>query len=187
MIFVCTDYNEIFFSKLKSAGLNYNLTSFFSDSKCAGVSNKHCLLTFFIFFVPGEETRVIDSLTIRCDFCQEPESYNSDQYILSSHSVECPYKKTFCTKKENNPGNKLVECDDPYDKNDPNSKYKMDRLCRCYYEGNYIPLYYEFDRQDWTCAPPEAIICWKSDCPNTDDGRKQNRGLGKAKKINTCV
>ena len=36
MIFVCTDYNEIFFSKLKSAGLNYNLTSFFSDSKCAG-------------------------------------------------------------------------------------------------------------------------------------------------------
>ena len=48
MIFVCTDYTEIFFSKLKSAGLNYNLTSFFSDSYCAGVSYKHCLLTFFI-------------------------------------------------------------------------------------------------------------------------------------------
>ena len=35
MIFVCTDYTEIF-SKLKSAGLNYNLTSFFSDSYCEG-------------------------------------------------------------------------------------------------------------------------------------------------------
>ena len=34
MIFVCTDYTGIF-SKFKSAGLNYNLTSFFSDSYCA--------------------------------------------------------------------------------------------------------------------------------------------------------
>ena len=47
IIFVCTYYTEIF-SKLRSAGLNYNLTSFFTDSYCAGVSNKHCLLTFFI-------------------------------------------------------------------------------------------------------------------------------------------
>ena len=46
IIFVCTDSTEIFFSKLKSAGLNYNLPSFFTDSYCAGVSN--CLLTFFI-------------------------------------------------------------------------------------------------------------------------------------------
>ena len=48
IIFVCTDSTEIFFSKLRSAGLNYNLQSFFTDSYCAGVSNKHCLLTFFI-------------------------------------------------------------------------------------------------------------------------------------------
>ena len=48
IIFVCTDSTEIFFSKLRSAGLNYNLPSFFTDSYCAGVSNKHCLLTFFI-------------------------------------------------------------------------------------------------------------------------------------------
>ena len=47
-IFVCTDSTEVFFSKLRSAGLNYNLPSFFTDSYCAGVSNKHCLLTFFI-------------------------------------------------------------------------------------------------------------------------------------------
>ena len=48
IIFVCTDSAEIFFSKLRSAGLNYNLPSFFTVSYCAGVSNKHCLLTFFI-------------------------------------------------------------------------------------------------------------------------------------------
>ena len=48
IIFVCTDFTETFFSKLRSAGLNYYLPSFFTDSYCAGVSNKHCLLTFFI-------------------------------------------------------------------------------------------------------------------------------------------
>ena len=36
IIFVCTDSTEIFFSKLSSAGLNYNLSSFFTDSYCAG-------------------------------------------------------------------------------------------------------------------------------------------------------
>ena len=49
IIFVCTDSTEIFFSKLRSAGLNYNLLSFFTVSYCEGVSNKHCLLTFFHF------------------------------------------------------------------------------------------------------------------------------------------
>ena len=34
--FVCTDSTEIFFSKLRSAGLNYNLPSFFTGSYCAG-------------------------------------------------------------------------------------------------------------------------------------------------------
>ena len=36
IIFVCTDSTEIFFSKLRSAGLNYNLPSFFTVSYCAG-------------------------------------------------------------------------------------------------------------------------------------------------------
>ena len=40
-------YWKIFFSKLRSAGLNYKMPSFFTDSYCAGVSNKHCLLTVF--------------------------------------------------------------------------------------------------------------------------------------------
>ena len=35
IIFVCTNSTEIF-SKLRSAGLNYNLPSFFTDSFCAG-------------------------------------------------------------------------------------------------------------------------------------------------------
>ena len=35
IIFVCTDSTEIF-SKLRSAGLNYNLPSFSTDSYCAG-------------------------------------------------------------------------------------------------------------------------------------------------------
>ena len=52
IIFVCTDSTEIFLSKLRSSCLNYNLPSFFTDSYCAGgVSNKHCLLTFFIYSV----------------------------------------------------------------------------------------------------------------------------------------
>ena len=33
---VCTDSTEIFFSKLRSAGLIYNLPSLFTDSYCAG-------------------------------------------------------------------------------------------------------------------------------------------------------
>ena len=45
IIFVCTDTTEIFFSKLRSAGLSYKLPSFFS--LILTVRNKHCLLTFF--------------------------------------------------------------------------------------------------------------------------------------------
>ena len=37
IIFVCTDSTEIFFSKLRFAGSNYNLPCFFTDSYCGGV------------------------------------------------------------------------------------------------------------------------------------------------------
>ena len=45
---IFTDSTEILFSTLRCAGLNYHLPklSFFTDLYCAGVSNKHCLLTF---------------------------------------------------------------------------------------------------------------------------------------------
>ena len=59
---ICTDSTEIlfsqilliFFSKLGSAGLIYHLSklSFFTDPYCAGVSNKYCLLSFFIAAKP---------------------------------------------------------------------------------------------------------------------------------------
>ena len=61
IILVCTDSSEIFFSKLRSAGLNYNLPSFFTESYCAGGINKHCLLTFFIdkdTFMKGVHVRI---------------------------------------------------------------------------------------------------------------------------------
>ena len=48
IIFDCTDSAEIFFSKLRSAGLIYNWPSFSLTLSVRGVSNKHCLLTFFI-------------------------------------------------------------------------------------------------------------------------------------------
>ena len=51
IIFVCTDSTEVF-SKLRSAGLNYNLPSFSLTLTVRGVSYKHCLLTFsFILFL----------------------------------------------------------------------------------------------------------------------------------------
>ena len=43
-----TDSTEIFISKLRSAGFNYNLPSFSVNLTVRGLSNKHCLLTFFI-------------------------------------------------------------------------------------------------------------------------------------------
>ena len=56
IIFVCTDSAL----KLRSASLYYNLPSFFTDSYCAGVSNKHCLLTFFI----GLENQILVFLRV---------------------------------------------------------------------------------------------------------------------------
>ena len=51
IIFVCTYSTEIFFSKLRSAGLNYDMPSFSLTLTVPGVSNKHCLLTFFTFII----------------------------------------------------------------------------------------------------------------------------------------
>ena len=45
--FVCTDSTEIFFSKLRPAGLNYNLSSFFTGLLCGGylISNAYWLFS----------------------------------------------------------------------------------------------------------------------------------------------
>ena len=68
IIFVCTDSTEIFFSKLRSSCSNYNLPSFFTDSYCAEVSNKHCLLTFFIILAGNENNHnILNGLEIQLD------------------------------------------------------------------------------------------------------------------------
>ena len=49
IIFVSIDSTEIFFSKLRS-GFELKLAKFFfTEFYCAGVSNKHCLLTFSFY------------------------------------------------------------------------------------------------------------------------------------------
>ena len=68
IIFVCTDSTEIFLSKPRSPCSNYKLPSFFTDSYCAGVSNKHCLLTFFILSIfdlrlKADFTVLVNSIT----------------------------------------------------------------------------------------------------------------------------
>ena len=57
--FVCTDSTEIL-SKLRSSCSNYNLPSFSLTLTVRGVSNKHCLLTFFIstvILLPSADSR----------------------------------------------------------------------------------------------------------------------------------
>ena len=67
---ICTYSTEILFSKLRSAGLNYHLSkqSFSLFLTVRGVSNKHCLLTFFDFSTcigyTGQKPNLLsDSLT----------------------------------------------------------------------------------------------------------------------------
>ena len=83
IIFVCTDSTEIFFSKLRSAGLNYNLPCFFTDSYCAGVSNKHCLLTFFIIFV---------LIHVISDVIQKVQQRHHDLIMVTCHEIGNVYK-----------------------------------------------------------------------------------------------
>ena len=50
IIFVCTVSTEIFFSKLRSVGLNYNLPSLFTDSYSAGgISVGHSVIPCAFF------------------------------------------------------------------------------------------------------------------------------------------
>ena len=70
----CTDSTEILFSKIRSAGLNYHLPKrkFFTFPYCAGVSNKHCLLTFFSFLIGSysffQVTRIVIKVRMSLNF-----------------------------------------------------------------------------------------------------------------------
>ena len=68
IIFVCTDSTEIFLSKLRSSCSNYNLPSFSLTLTVRGVSNKHCLLTFFIFIqtLPNDSSHIEDVHLLFC-------------------------------------------------------------------------------------------------------------------------
>ena len=64
LMIIFTDSTEMLFSKLTSAGLNNHLPKlrFFTEPYCAGVSNKHCFLTFFIVVaVKGLDKHVLFS------------------------------------------------------------------------------------------------------------------------------
>ena len=50
IVFVCTDSTEIFFSKLRSACLNYNLPSFFTDSYRGGGGGVLISIAFWLSF-----------------------------------------------------------------------------------------------------------------------------------------
>ena len=113
-MFVCTDSTEIFFSKLNSAGLNYNLPSFFTDSYCAGVSNsagvsnKHCLLTFFILILkysktclkrPLKRPKIGFQAGLSLNACQKYRRMlqeNILQYFLPSLSYHLSLRSLFC-------------------------------------------------------------------------------------------
>ena len=70
--------------------------------------------------------------------------------------------------------NGRVECDEPY----PDSKYKMDRQCRCAYEKNYIPRFYDYEKDTWRCIIASELICDERPC-DPKDGVDQRRGEGK--------
>ena len=111
---------------------------------------------------------------IVCRYCHDPERYNPEKETLSNKLSECPNKKTVCIKEKTD----RIECEEPYDKDDPNAKFKMDRQCRCSYEEDMIPKFYFFGRDTWTCSYPEVMKCLHVPCPMSEDGKKQTRGRG---------
>ena len=97
IIFVCTDSTEIFFSKLRSAGLNYNLPCFFPDSYCGGggggrVSNKHCLLTFFIHIAVVKLILILSVESVNCLILNNGSRVrfrSSDLWVLGPAHFHC--------------------------------------------------------------------------------------------------
>ena len=108
---------------------------------------------------------------VSCEFCKDEERYNPDLSTPSNKFSECPRTKEKCAKEINN----KIDCEETYDKNDPNSKYKMDRRCRCDYENDYIPSYYDDENDNYVCLPASELTCDPAPCSNTDDGRMQKR------------
>ena len=84
IILACTDSTETFFSKPRSAGLNYNLQSFFTDSYCAGylISIAYWLFSFL------QVTRTTVKAWMSLNFCQIP-SLTTELAALKHLKNEC--------------------------------------------------------------------------------------------------
>ena len=106
-----------------------------------------------------------------CGHCLDPETYNTDDNKPSNTFSQCPQQKTKCDTKG------MVECDEPYRSNDPDSKYKMDRRCRCAYEKNYIPRFYDEKKDIWRCITASELTCDERKCDPVD-GVAHSRGEG---------
>ena len=108
-----------------------------------------------------------------CRFCVDSEMYNPFSTLSNKFSY-CPKKKTKCSPVKD--GKRIIECESsghPYD------QYTRDRKCRCNYEEDYIPYFYNMETYNWTCSSfPKELSCYQSRCPRSEDGREQKRGQG---------
>ena len=135
----------------------------------------HFLMTRLIH-ISGKEPFITRQGNVVCRFCDDPERYNPLP-MLSNEFSYCPEKKTECSPVKD--GRSRIECEDSYDKFNPYDRYTRNRKCRCNYEEDYIPYYYNFKTYNWTCSSfPEELDCYHKKCDNTEDGRKQKRGPG---------
>ena len=127
-----------------------------------------------MFVISGKEPLVTKEGNVVCKYCNNTEAYNPEEKLSNKFSY-CPKQKTWCSPVKD--GRSRIECENSYE--DRYDKYMKDRRCRCNFEDDYIPYYYNFDRYNWTCSSfPEDLDCYYSPCENTDDRRKQKRGQG---------
>lgn len=118
----------------------------------------------------GKEPFVTKQGYVVCRFCNDPETYNTYAKLSNKFSY-CPQQKTKCSLVKD--GKRPIRCEDlKY-----TDRYAKNRRCRCNYEDDYRPLYYDFKRSNWTCTSfSEDLECYLSPCENASDGRQQKRG-----------
>ena len=128
--------------------------------------------TAALFPFTGQEPIITKDLDIICEYCNDKERFNPVENTPSNEFSECPRKKTKCIKG--------ITCENT----EPFAAYIQNRLCRCDYQNDFIPEFYDFDHDRWTCGNPDDLYCVKVPCPESVDGRKQRREQGNITK--TC-
>lgn len=119
----------------------------------------------------GQEPLVTRELSIVCTFCKDPERYNPEESTPSNEMSGCQMKKTPIKDHK-------IECEDSYDKSNSNSVHWMNRMTRCEYEADYIPIHYKEESYNWTCSFQNDLECWHAPCESSSTGIKQKRGIG---------